>query len=214
VAAELEMYIKNTDGAEGEGDFLGQFGLEIRDEYVFTVSKTRWTQFTKEKFMTEVGYNFLLETGDELELESATGDGYSITSSRPLEGDLIYFPMVNELYEIKFVEHEAVYYQMGALQTYDIRCELFEYSSERIRTGNTSLDSIETTRTFDRLGFQFILETGDMFLLEDGSSTLILESFKLDTQDPINVNQFITSDSANNSIIDFSERNPFGDIEY
>jgi hypothetical protein len=158
-AVDLEMYIKNVEGFEGEGDFLSKFNLEIRDQITLTVARKRFDQAKSEKLTTEVGYNILTEdadtnapsrqylstayAGDSIQLEEGGLEGYSITTNRPTEGDLIYFPLVKKLFEIKFVEHEQVFYQTGRLQTYDIRCELFEYSSEQIDTGISDIDSIE-----------------------------------------------------------------------
>ena len=113
----IEMYVKNFDGFSGEGDFLSKFGLQIRDQIIFTVSSTR--------FVAEI-----------------TG------RTRPLEGDLIVFPLTNTAFEITFVEEEAVFYSHGITNTYDITCELFEYSSERMITGNTIIDSLQSDKAY------------------------------------------------------------------
>ena len=147
-AIELEMYIKSVEGFEGQGDFLSKFNLQIDDQITFTVAKKRFDQARSEKLTTEVGYNYLLESAstttpsrqrlsedgstDSIVLETATADGYNITSNRPMEGDIIFEPFSRKLFEIKFVEHEAVFYQLGRLQTYDVRCEIFNYSGGSI----------------------------------------------------------------------------------
>ena len=145
-AVDLEMYIKNTTGFEGEGDFLSKFGLEIRDQVTFTMARKRWDQITTEKIIDEVGFNYQIETANtgaysnshSLMLETGSANGYSISSSRPNEGDLIFFPLNEKLYEIKFVEHEEIFYPHGKLYTYDLTCELFQYSSQQLDTGNTA----------------------------------------------------------------------------
>ena len=124
--------------------------------------------------MDEVGFNIQLESANTaapgrgamlmLEANTAGTNSYSISSSRPLEGDLIYFPLNSKLFEVKFVEHEEFFYQTGRLQTYELRCELFEYSSERIDTGNTEIDVIESTYSLDILNNQAMLESGDALL--------------------------------------------------
>ena len=174
-AADIEMYIKNIDGFEGEGDFLSKFGLEIRDQMTMTVARKRFDQIRSEKLMTEVGYNYVQEAGStvvpfkrflantsfsnfNIELEEGTANNYSITSTRPQEGDLLFFPMVDKLFEIKFVEHESVFYQSGRLQTYDLRCELFEYSSEVLDTGFSEIDGIQTDNSLDILVYEITLE--------------------------------------------------------
>jgi len=114
-ATALEMYIKDVDGYQGGGEFLQAFGLEIQDEITFTVAKSRF--------------------------EDALP---SLSPLRPKEGDLIWFPLGGKLFEIKFVEHEEVFFQAGKLYTYELRCELFTYSGESIDTGNTTIDAIES----------------------------------------------------------------------
>jgi len=111
-AYETEMYVKNVDGFEGEGDFLSKFGLQIRDSITLTIAKTTYEQ--------EVGINTEI--------------------NRPREGDIIYLPLNRKMFVIQHVEHESIFYQMGSLQTYDLRCELYEYSGERFDTGLSYLD--------------------------------------------------------------------------
>jgi hypothetical protein len=173
----VEMYIKNVEGFEGEGDLLSKFGVEIRDQMTFTIARRRFDQIRGgESLQSEVGYQiqnetantdspsrqFLTDTAnvDGIMLESGTAgaNNYTITSNRPNEGDLIYFPLTDKLFEIKFVEHEEVFYQMGRLQTYDLRCELFQYSSERIDTGDSDVDVIEDTLSADSLFNQISIE--------------------------------------------------------
>ena len=228
-AADVEMYIKNTEGFEGEGDFLSKFGLEIRDSVTFTVARKRFDQIRTEKLLTEVGYNYAQESADldvpskrflanttptldNIQLEEGTANNYSISSSRPLEGDLIFFPMVDKLFEIKFVEHESVFYQTGRLQTYDLRCELFDYSSEQIDTGFTEIDKVEDQLSLDVLKFQFDLEAGNdegKLKSEDGGS--VIQEFTINTTDATANNTYFQAQA--DSIIDFSEGNPFSEID-
>jgi len=184
----IEMYIKSVDGFEGEGDFLSKFNIEIRDEMVLTVSRRRF--------------------GEELFISDTTKQ-----INRPAEGDLIYFPLNNKVFEIKFVEHEAVFYQMGSLQTYDIRCELFEYSHERLDTGIAAIDSIEDAYSGDFLN-ELRLEDGSTLVTETGLGLL---PFNLEgdhdglaeTNDKGAANEQFKSDSID--FIDFSEMNPFSE---
>ena len=223
-AIDIEMYIKNVEGFEGEGDLLSRFGLEIRDQITFTVARKRFDQaITSPKLMTQVGYNLIFESGDnntpsrqylsgsqDTEAMMLEGNDYLNTINRPQEGDLIYFPMVSKIFEIKFVEHEQIFYQTGRLQTYDVRCELFEYSSERISTGNTEIDVIESTYSLDTLGYQFTLEDGTgVAQLEDGGT--LLQEYTIETTDKSANNEFFQTQADN--ILDFSEINPFGEID-
>ena len=216
-AVDLEMYIKNTTGFEGEGDFLSKFNLEIRDQITFTLARKRWDQIRTEKLIDEVGYNYQVETAntgayansDSFLLESGTANGYSITSTRPNEGDLIFFPLNEKLYEIKFVEHEEIFYPHGKLYTYDLTCELFTYSSERLDTGNTAIDSLELEYSADQLMYQFTLENGDTLSDEDGD--YIIQEYRLETTDNAANNEFFTQQSF--EYIDFSESNPFSEVD-
>ena len=231
-AVELEMYIKNTEGFEGEGDFLSKFNLEIRDSITFTVARKRFDQARSEKLTTENGYIYLQEEADTnapsrqflgtsantssygIQLETSTAEGYSITTNRPSEGDLIYFPLVDKLFQIQFVEHESIFYQTGRLQTYDLRCELFTYSNERLNTGNTAIDVIEDNLTTDILGFEMLNEDGDKLLNEDGGS--MMQEYRLEGTQPTANNEYFSSSDpvfGGSRIIDFSESNPFSEVD-
>lgn len=221
---DIEMYIKNVEGFEGEGDLLSRFGLEIRDSVTFTVARKRFDQaITSPKLMTEVGYNLIFEDGDndtpsrqfltgakDTEAFVQEGDDYSNTINRPQEGDLIYFPMVGKLFEIKFVEHEQLFYQTGRLQTYDVRCELFQYSSEGINTGNTEIDVIEDTYSLDTLVYQFTLEDG-LGVLKGEDGDTVLQEYSIETTDKSANNTFFQTNAEN--ILDFSEINPFSEVD-
>lgn len=226
-AADVEMYIKNVEGFEGEGEFMSKFGVQLNDQLTLTVARKRFDQIRTEKLSTEVGYNYLQESAntdspsrqfltgnnhtESIILETGTTgvNSYNITANRPQEGDLVYFPLNNKIFEIKYVEHEDIFYQTGRLQSYDLRCELFKYSSEQIRTGNTDIDSVESEGTLDTLLYELLLENGDK-LLEEGGDSLIQE-YQLFTQDAGANNSFFQSEGE--SIIDFSERNPFSEVD-
>jgi len=115
---KIEMYIENAEGFEGEGDLFTKFGVEIRDEATFVVSRRRWEQTVK-------------RYDNEIE-----GD-------RPREGDLIYLPLSNSLFQISHVEHEQPFYQLSNLPTYKLRATLFEYNDEDLDTGVAVIDDIE-----------------------------------------------------------------------
>mgnify|MGYP000527478041 FL=1 len=226
-AADVEMYVKNVEGFEGEGEFMSKFGVQLNDQLTLTVARKRFDQIRTEKLQTEVGYNYVQESAntdapsrqfltgnshtESIILETGTTgvNNYSITTERPQEGDLVFFPLVNKIFEIKFVEHEDIFYQTGRLQSYDLRCELFKYSSEQIRTGNTDIDSIETAGTLDTLLYELLLEDGNKLLEEEGDS--IVQEYQLFTQDAGANNSFFQSEGE--SIIDFSERNPFSEVD-
>jgi hypothetical protein len=118
----LEAYVNTYDGYGGAGDILTKFGMSLRDELTLVISKERFQDF--------ISPFLAAEPADEI-----------LLSSRPKEGDLIYFPLGQRLFEVKFVEHEQPFYQLGKTYVYEIKCELFEYEDEVI---DTSIDEIDT----------------------------------------------------------------------
>ena len=121
--------------------------------------------------------------------------------------------MVGKLFEIKYVEHEEIFYQTGRLQTYDLRCELFEYSSERINTGNTIIDQIETDYSNDLKFYEFTLEDDSgSLLLEDGGS--LLQEYTLNTTDAQANNSLFRDTIITDSIIDFTESDPWSENKF
>ena len=162
---EFEAYVKNVDGFEGEGDFLSKFGLQIRDQVTLTVAIRTFERFVTREDQTKI---------------------------RPLEGDIIWLPLNKKMYEIKFVEQESVFYQSGALQVYDMRCELLEYSNQRFDTGRPEID-------------QYFDEMTTVMTANSGVNTLT----KLANTDPIADNIYFEQEA--DGIIDFSEIDPFSE---
>jgi len=191
---EVEMYIKNVEGFEGEGDFLSKFNVEVRDEITFTVSKRRFGE------EVDLGQLIAQEDGDQ--------------AVRPHEGDLIYFPLTEGLFEIKFVEDESVFYQMGELQMYDLKCELFEYSHEKLNTGIASIDEIQTLNSAVMEDFQLLAENGDVFVFESGDG-IVTEDYRVDSIRNTANNEFLQTESSSSGslgdFLDFSEQNPFSE---
>ena len=217
-AIDIEMYIKNTQQFEGEGDFLSKFNLEIRDQITFVMARKRWEQVSNEKMLTEVGYNIQLEdvstttwgASNALRLENGGTEGYQTTSPRPFEGDFIFFPLNNKLYEIKFVEHENIFYQHGKLYTYELTCELVDrMGAIDINTGNTAIDAIESRYSQDILIYQIQNQDGTNILAEDGG--YMLQEYRIEIQNKTANNEVFTQKSID--YLDFSERNPFSEID-
>ena len=238
---KIEMYLENIEGFDGEGDLFTRFGVEIRDEATFVVSRRRWTQTV------------------------ARMDN-NVTSVRPLEGDLIYLPLTNKIFQINFVEHEQPFYQLSNLPVYKLRAQLFEYNDEDLDTGVAVIDQIEQDYAYTYIltlnGTSKIIEVGETATQTLSSGITIagevakwsdsdqkLHLIHIDTSDD-KFHDFLTgtnitisggnsriSDSAysvtaivqDNKIsaneqnddfgtigggfLDFSEKNPFGDAE-
>ena len=186
----IEMYMENIDGYEGEKELMSKFGLDIQDDATFVVARRRWEQFV-------------------------SVDNNIIVSSRPNEGDLIYFPKGNKLFEITFVDHDDPFYQVQNLPTYKLKCKTFEYASEVIDTGIAEIDAIETDNSLDQLSHQMTLEDGSgSMILENtvenaAASYIILETYNIATIDDNSQNDDF--ELADDNILDFTESNPFGD---
>ena len=157
----IEAYVENYDGYAGAGDVLTKFGMSLRDEVTLTISKERFEEFISP----------FMEADDDIEL-----------SSRPREGDLVFFPLGQRLFEIKFVEHEEPFYQLGSNYVYKLKCELFEYEDEVIDTDiaaiDTQVDDVGYIADLQLVGVgrtataQPIINTGyinEIFLNNDGS---------------------------------------------
>ena len=142
-AYNTAMYIRSYDAYEGDGSFLSKFNLEIRDQIRFVVANRT--------FSRDVG-NF-----DSM--------------VRPREGDLIYSPMMKRLFVIKYVDSKPVFYQMGALQMFELTCEVFEYSNESLNTGIPEIDAIETQYSFAGAGNTEISNTAYESALSDVYAT-------------------------------------------
>ena len=111
-ALPIEVYVKNFDSFEGEGQLLAKFGLEIRDQMTLIMSQRSYHQFIKP----------------------------TTAKPRPYEGDCIYLPMLKVVYQIKYVNTSANFYTLGKLNTYEIVCELLEFNNEQFNTGVAEID--------------------------------------------------------------------------
>ena len=119
----LEMYVDNADGFDGEGDLFTKFGVEIRDQVTFTLSKRRWEQ-------TVMRYD------------------NEITGTRPFEGDLVFTPFSKKIFQIMHIEHEQPFYQLNNLPVFKLQCELFEYNDEDFDVNNDAITQLEQDASF------------------------------------------------------------------
>ena len=203
----LEMYMETTEGFAGEQEIISKFGLDIREDTTFMLSKRRW--------------------------QNTVDNTATIIQGRPNEGDIIYMPLMNSFFEIQFVQDQEPFFQLGQLPVYKLKCTRWEYSSERLDTGVSDIDSAESKYSLDQLQYQVSLETattagdtdagsGALRLEVDGTNGsanyVINEEYNIQTQSPYADNLDLDSAagfdtaSAADDIIDFTESNPFGDI--
>ena len=267
--------MENSEGGfAGEREIINQFGLQNLSEATFVVAKKRFQDLTKQ-ITIEAGTDtlsgsILLEDGTidsgTVEASASFESGYIISeatstdSDRPLEGDLIYHPILAKIFQINFVDHDDPYFQLDNNPVYKMRCRLFDYSSEVLDTDVSAIDAIEDSLSTDVGIYQFTLEmetaTIDALNLEteqgrimhntDGDDIVALETSDMTTSadvllaetgeyliqetyiigdgttenniDDMAQNElFETEDgsisaTAANSVLDFSEKNPFGDV--
>ena len=137
-AFPIEMWLENTDGFEGDGNLLGKFGLEIRDQGNFVVTKRRW---------------------DSVVGQAATG---TASPNQPGEGDLLYMTMTQRLFEIKYVEPKSPFYQLQDLPTYTLTAELFEYNDQHFDTGWDEIDQVEWDNA---TSYSYIMSTATAYKL-------------------------------------------------
>jgi len=170
----IEMYLKSARQFEGERDVISKFGMEIKDTVSLVVAKKR---FREESLK-------LPEIGNRL-----------YPMNRPMEGDIIYLPLSpssDNLYEIKFVENEDMFYQQGEYYTYRLDCELFKYSMETINTGFSKIDDI---------GAELVKEE-----TTTADGTYIIDNKEIKNNDEIQ--------TSGGDIVDFSEKDPFSEGNY
>lgn len=177
-AYSIEMYIKSIDGFGGDGEFMSKFGIEIRDRVVFSVAQRI--------FNDEVGVN--------------------TTQVRPNEGDLIWFPLNQKCFQIKYVNKFEMFYPLGKLYTWEMNCELFEYSGEVFNTGIPELDKLQTS--FDTNMYYNALENEvNEYILDEENNLILLENSTIEDLYPFSDNEEIQTES--DQFIDFSEIDPF-----
>ena len=176
----IEMYIRSVDGFGGDGSFMSKFGLEIRDQVVFSVAQRIFNE--------EVGT-------------------YT-TQTRPNEGDLIYFPLNQKCFQIKYVNKFEMFYPLGKLYTWEMTCELFEYSGENMNTGIPEIDILQ--KKFDTNAYHWALkdQDGNILLSEEGD-ILTLENSTVDDIIISADNDEIQRES--DMFVDFSAVDPFSE---
>lgn len=165
----IEVYVESNDAWQGKGDFLGKFGLELNDEANLIVSRQR--------FLTEITDNLT-----------------NITN--PREGDLIYVPTLDLICEIRFVEHDRPFFQLGQHYTYTMTVERFAYSYETLNTGVADIDQIGT----------------DYANNDDASNSLNPDNTQIETEaDGSATDGFDDSgtDDRGTGVINFDETDPF-----
>jgi len=184
-AYPIEMYLTNVDGWAGEKEIFTKFGIEVRDKATFVVAKRRWE-------------NSVEQMAQVVQLPE-----------RPAEGDLIYLPKTDAMFEIKFVEHLDPFFQVGKFYVYNLQCELWQYSSEAVQTGIDEIDDDFAERSGNVYAYDLLAQTGDRILTQAGGS-IILSSYSTENNNILSDNDDFQTQGQ--SILDFSIINPFGEV--
>lgn len=185
-AYPIEAYFKNIDNFGGNGVFMSKFGgMRIEEQATISVARRRWDELVGKY-------------------------GETILPNRPCEGDLMYFPMTDGLFEIRFVDHQNQFYQLGKLYTYDLKIELFTFNSETFDTGIPAVDESALEKSFDILA-QRIMQEGGVEEIENENTELpvILERV-VEGRDRDDSPALVREKS---SVLDFDESNPFADFD-
>jgi hypothetical protein len=117
----IEAYVNSYEGYSGQGTLMSKFGIQDIDELTLTISKERYEVYIAPLLKNIQGSKLI---------------------DRPKEGDLIYFPLGDRIFEIKYVEHEKPFYQLMKNYVYELKCELFRYEDEFINTGVDIIDDV------------------------------------------------------------------------
>ena len=211
----IEMYFETNEGFAGEQEIISKFGLEIRDDTTLVVAKRSW---------------------DNLVGNKSGGLIRPLFTGRPNEGDIIFVPLMKSFFEILFVEDQEPFFQLGNLPVYKLKVTRWEYASEKLDTGLQTIDQHEDTHTLDQLQYKMTLEYGveviygkgsvqleDYYNYSTGQPALLLnEDYvvpNIQTQSPYADNLDLNTEAGydtitvSDDILDFTERNPFGEVD-
>ena len=229
-AEPIEMYVEDSESFGGDKEIISQFGLENRNEITFVVSKERFQEMDSQINLEEGEGSIALEDGsiDQTDnfstVSTLTGNFYILQdiattdADRPQEGDLVYHPIFEKMFEINFVDHDEPFYQLDNNPVYKLRCKQFEYASEVIDTGIATIDAIEGDLSTDSRQYQITLENevGSIQLENSadtgGASFIITEDYIVGDYDTDKTSQNELFDQLDDTVLDFSESNPFGDV--
>lgn len=180
----IDMYLKSYQGYVGNGTFMSQLGMfEVRDRLVFSIGIT---QFQNEVTSKRINY------------------------TRPLEGDWIFFPIHGRLMEIQYVDNKPTFFTHGALQVFDVTCELIEYSNEKLLTGIDDIDNIQRRNSTNLYDYA-LKDSANNVLLDPDGNVLVTDEYvtNAETYDPTRDNKRVRDEVAGEELIDFTEKNPF-----
>ena len=152
-AMPIPMYLKTVDGFDNGMEVLTKFGVRSSDEVTLVMSRSEFIAYYS-PFIKSY-YNALADRPDTEDLNPLDGE----TDQRPKEGDLIFFPFDNSIFEVKYVNFDQPFFQLGRGYVFEIQCEKFEYSGETFETGYEDIDRPQTETEYYRLEFDLLDST-------------------------------------------------------
>ena len=150
LALSIPMYLKSFDGYDNSMEMLTKFGVRSADELTLVMSRSQWDAF----YAPYVKSLYNAQSGRPADAPNNPLEGQ--TARRPKEGDVIYFPYDGGMFEVKYVQFDTPFYQIGKGYVFELQCEKFEYSGEYFNTGISEIDSIVDRATLPNLELQMI----------------------------------------------------------
>jgi hypothetical protein len=175
-AMPIPMYLKTVDGFDNGMEVLTKFGVRSSDEVTFVMSRSEFTTYYSPYLKSY--YNDINEEPPGSALDPLKGE----IDSRPKEGDLIFLPFDNTIFEIKYVLFDQPFFQLGRGYVFEIQCEKFEYSGETFTTGYDDVDEAQRTTEYYRMNFDLMLSGDGTF--EKGERVVM---YDLTEADPMNI---------------------------
>ena len=172
-------YVKNVDSFEGQGDIFSRFGLSIADSMTVTISKKQWTEVQQGKL--------------------------EVDRKQPMDGDLLWFPVFNKMFEITHVEREPTFYQFGKLYTFDLQCELYKFNQDEFDTGVDFIDDLNDYNR-DTAPANLVFENDEVMSTESGEE-IVSQNYSIEDKDNL-ANNTLIQDKIED-IVDFGEKSPF-----
>jgi hypothetical protein len=178
----IPIYVENFDRFNGDGNFMSKFNLEIRNQIQLSVAIRTFEQ--------EIGR--------------------VIGQVRPNEGDLIFFPQNNHVFQIKYVEKFEMFYPLGSLYVWQLTTELFEYSNEQFRTGIAEVDQLQVDMSTNILDYALLTEDGK-YITDEADHYIVVEAYNIDDIVLANNEDFQREATE---FIDFNADDPFSEGKF
>jgi Virus neck protein len=187
MAIPCVVYLQNVEGFIGEQNIFSKFSLLIRNSVELAMSKWEW----------------------ERQIQPVIQQSRPQTYMRPDEGDLIYFPLNDGCFQIKFVNNKELFYPTGVLPSFQLSAELFQYSDETFATGIPEIDKLQKQFSLNAMDYAVGDENNEV-IVDENNDVVTNQTFDTHNIDPIADTDYLNFEA--NGLIDFSKTNPMGSI--